>query len=54
MLVTISLFILTKLFGGNGIWITTAVSEFITLIILSLLFKLFKNKNVENKDEIPD
>ena len=55
VLVTISLFILTKLFGGNGIWITTAVSEFITLIIaLSLLFKLFKNKNVENKDEIPD
>lgn len=55
VLVTISLFILTKLFGGNGIWITTAVSEFITLIIaLSLLFKLFINKNVENKDEIPD
>lgn len=40
VLVIISLFVLTKLFGGDGIWVTTDVSEFITLIIsLSLLFK---------------
>ncbi|MFR7364554.1 MAG: MATE family efflux transporter [Terrisporobacter sp.] len=52
VLVIISLFVLTKLFGGDGIWVTTNVSEFITLIIsLSLLFKFFKEekKNVKNK-----
>ena len=52
VLVIISLFVLTKLFGGDGIWVTTDVSEFITLIIsLSLLFKFFKEgkKNIKNK-----
>lgn len=49
VLVTISLFLLTRLFGGNAIWITTVVSEFICLIIaLSLLSNFFKNKNLNN------
>ena len=53
VLILISLFILTKLFGGMGIWITTDVSEVATLIVsLSLLFKFFKSKNIKNKDEI--
>ena len=51
ILVTISLFVLTKLFGGNGIWITTAVSEFICLIIaLGLLFKFFKYNKLGYED----
>ena len=49
VLVTISLFLITKLFGGDAIWITTAVSEFVCLIIaLSLLFKFFRKKRLNN------
>lgn len=52
VLVTISLFLLTKLFGGDAIWVTTAVSEFICLVIsLSLLFKFFRNKKLNSGDK---
>ena len=52
VLVTISLFLLNKLFGGDAIWITTAVSEFICLVIaLSFLFTFFKKKKLNNKNE---
>lgn len=52
VLVIISLILLTKLFGGDAIWITTVVSEFICLIIaLSLLFNFFRKKKLNNKDE---
>ncbi|WP_455538329.1 MATE family efflux transporter [Terrisporobacter sp.] len=52
ILVVVSLFILTKLFGGNGIWITTAVSEFTTLLIaLGLLFKFFNKLKAESEKE---
>mgnify|MGYP007106864709 FL=1 len=55
VLVVISLFVLTKLFGGDGIWVTTDVSEFITLIIsLSLLFKFFKEEKKKVKDKSSD
>ena len=55
VLVIISLFVLTKLFGGDGIWVTTDVSEFITLIIsLSLLFKFFKEEKKKVKDKSSD
>lgn len=51
VLVTLSLFILTKLFGGSGIWITTAVSEFICLIIsVSLLLSFFKKNKLDASD----
>lgn len=52
VLVTISLFLLTKLFGGDAIWVTTAVSEFVCLVIsLSLLFKFFRKKNLNSGNE---
>lgn len=52
ILVTISLFLLTKLFGGDAIWITTAVSEFVCLVIsLSLLFNFFRKRKLDNKDK---
>ncbi len=44
VLIIISLFILTSLFGGNGIWITTGLSEFICIIIsFTSLFLFFKD-----------
>lgn len=52
VLVTISLFLLTKLFGGDAIWVTTAVSEFVCLVIsLSLLFKFFRKKKLNSGNE---
>lgn len=52
VLVIISLLLLIKLFGGNGIWITTAVSEFVCLVIaLSLLFMFFRNKKLNSKNK---
>lgn len=52
VIVTITLFILTSLFGGSGIWITTAVSEFICLIIALILLTVFFKKNkLSNKDD---
>ena len=52
VLVTISLFLLTKLFGGDAIWVTTAVSEFVCLVIsLSLLFKFFRKKKLNSENE---
>lgn len=52
VIVTISLFVLTFLFGGSGIWITTAVSEFICLIIsLILLTAFFKRNKSSSKDD---
>lgn len=52
VLVIISLFLLTKLFGGEAIWITTAVSEFVCLVISSsLLFKFFKTKKSNSGNE---
>ncbi|WP_434796682.1 MATE family efflux transporter [Terrisporobacter vanillatitrophus] len=52
VLVTISLFLLTTIFGGNAIWITTAVSEFVCLVIaLSLLFNFFRKKKLNSENE---
>ncbi|MCC3867049.1 MATE family efflux transporter [Terrisporobacter mayombei] len=52
VLVTISLFLLTTIFGGNAIWITTAVSEFVCLVIaLSLLFNFFRKKKLNSESE---
>lgn len=54
VLVTISLFLLTKLFGGDAIWITTVVSEFVCLVIsLSLLFNFFRKKKLISENESP-
>ena len=50
VLVIISLFLLSKIFGGSAIWITTAVSEFTSLVVaLSLLFNFFRNKKLNNE-----
>lgn len=52
VLVTLSLFILTSLFGGSGIWISTAISEFICLTIaLVLLTVFFKKKKEDTKTD---
>lgn len=52
VLVIISLFLLTTIFGGNAIWITTAVSEFVCLVIaLSLLFNFFRKKRLNSENE---
>lgn len=52
VLVTISLFLLTTIFGGNAIWITAAVSEFVCLVIaLSLLFNFSKKNKLSSNDE---
>ena len=51
ILVVISLFVLTFVFGGSGIWLTTVISEFICLIVaLSLLFKHFRKNKLKAKD----
>ncbi|WP_343348442.1 MATE family efflux transporter [Terrisporobacter petrolearius] len=52
VLVTISLFLLTTIFGSNAIWITTGVSEFVCLVIaLSLLFNFFRKKKLNSENE---
>jgi Na+-driven multidrug efflux pump len=39
VIITLSLFIMTSLFGETGIWLATAVSEGISIIISLLIFK---------------
>lgn len=52
VLVIISLFLLTNIFGGDAIWVTTAVSEFVCLAIaLSLLLTFFRKKKSNSKNE---
>lgn len=52
VLVTISLFVLTTLFGGSGIWISTVVSEAACLVIsLVLLTVFFKKKKLAPKED---
>lgn len=48
ILLPISLFILSKLFGINGIWISLSISELITFIILSysINIKTYTTKSI--------
>lgn len=56
ILLPISLFILSKLFGINGIWITLFVSELITFIILrySININAYTIKAIENVINLGD
>ena len=48
ILLPISLFILSKLFGINGIWISLSISELITFVILSysINIKTYTTKSI--------
>ena len=46
------LVLMTRIFGGEGIWWTTPISESLCLVYAAVLFMLGKRKNAEI--EIPE
>ncbi len=47
VIITLTLFIMTNAFGQNGIWLATAVSEGLSIILSLLIFKSYNRVNCE-------
>ncbi|MGL5559460.1 MAG: hypothetical protein ACRDC3_09955, partial [Paraclostridium dentum] len=49
VVITLSLILMTSIFGGAGIWFTTLVSEAIVLVIAKKILQKNKSKIQENE-----